>query len=283
MKPLLLLSVLIQFIVLQGFSQSSVWMIEGNGTKIYVAGSIHILREQDYPLPDEFESAFEKSDILVLEADINPEKREESRKKLFGLTMYPNNKSLSTELDKDVYKKLDSAYVKSGLSLEKMNGLKPVMAILTLTQSELFRMGVTSEGVDSYFYENALKKGKNLLFLESIDYQMELYVKMGESIDYVYYSLKELKYQKETFDEIIEYWRKGSARKWLEWINIFKQDFPNFYQSLLVERNNNWIPQLENYLETPEVEFVVVGAMHLTGSDGILQKMKDKGYKVQQL
>jgi hypothetical protein len=40
---------------------------------------------------------------------------------------------------------------------------------------------------------------------------------------------------------------------------------------------------IENYLKTPEIEFVLVGAMHLYGPDGILRKMKDKGYKVKQL
>jgi uncharacterized protein YbaP (TraB family) len=36
-------------------------------------------------------------------------------------------------------------------------------------------------------------------------------------------------------------------------------------------------------MQTPEVEFVVVGAMHLPGPDGILQQMKDKGFNVNQL
>jgi len=279
------LTILIQFVVVSGFSQSSVWTIEGKGAKMFIGGSIHILREQDYPLPNEFEKAFEKSEILVLEVDISQQNKKTVAQELLGLTLYPNNKSLRTELSANVYRKLDSVFTESGLSLERMNGLKPVMSVLTLTQIELMKMGVTSEGVDNYFLNKAKQEGKNLLFLESMEEQMKLIVQMGEGIenDYVLQSLKELKFYRESFEESIEFWRNGNSSQWLEQINEYKNDYPELYQSLLVERNNNWMPQLERYLETPEIEFVVVGAMHLFGPDGILQKMKEKGFNVEQL
>lgn len=238
-----------------------------------------------YPLPDEFEHAFERSDNLVLEVDISPENQKTAAQEILGLTLYPNNKSLKAELSGDVYSKLDSAFTKSGLSLERMNGLKPVMAVLTLTQVELMKLGVTSDGVDKYFLEKANAAGKHLLFLENIEDQIKLIVKMGEGVenDYVLQSLEELKYYREEFEESIAFWRKGNTSQMLEQIDEYRNDYPELYQSLLVERNNNWIPQLEKYMETSEVEFVVVGAMHLPGPDGVLQKMKDKGYKVEQL
>ena len=124
-----------------------------------------------------------------------------------------------------------------------------------------------------------------MLFLEDISYQINLIVQMGEENgnEYVIHSLEELKFYREEFEESIALWRKGNTSQWLEQIDEYKNDYPELYQSLLVERNYNWMPQLERYLKTPEVEFVVVGAMHLPGPDGILQKMKDKGYKVEQL
>jgi uncharacterized protein len=285
MNRFIFLIILIHFFSVSGFSQSSVWTIEGKGTKMYVGGSIHILREQDYPLPDEFEQAFENSDNLVLEVDISPENQKTAVQEILGLTLYPNDKSLKTELTQDVYNKLDSAFTKSGLTLERMIGLKPVMAVLTLTQVELMKLGVTSVGVDKHFFEKANAEGKYLLFLENMEDQIKLIVNMGEGVenDYVLQSLEELKFYREEFEESIALWREGNISQWLEETDDYKNDYPELYQSLLVERNNNWMPQLEQYLETPEIEFVLVGAMHLPGPDGILQKMKEKGYKVEQL
>ncbi|MBN1985368.1 MAG: TraB/GumN family protein [Prolixibacteraceae bacterium] len=267
------------------FSQSSVWMIEGNGTKMYLGGSIHILREQDYPLPAEFESAFEKSDILVLEADIDPQNQKAVAQEIIGLTLYPNNKSLKTELREEVYNKLDSAFTTAGLSLKQMTGFKPVMAILTLMQIELVKMGVTSEGVDMYFLKKANDKGMNLLFLEKVEEQIKLITQMGEGTenDYVLQSLEEMSFYREEFEKSIESWRNGEVSQWLAQIEEYKNEYPELYFSLLVERNNRWMQKLEKYMQTPEVEFVVVGAMHLPGTDGVLKQLKDMGFKIKQL
>ena len=49
---------------------SSVWVISRNGNTLYLGGSIHILRDDDFPLPTEFDLAFSQSTVLVLEADL---------------------------------------------------------------------------------------------------------------------------------------------------------------------------------------------------------------------
>ena len=66
-------------------------------------------------------------------------------------------------------------------------------------------------------------------------------------------------------------------------IQDFKTDYPDVYESLLVVRNNNWMPQIERLFSTPETEFVLVGALHLAGPDSVLKKLKDKGYSVTKL
>ncbi len=279
-----LLCVIFLFNCLLVSSQSSVWLIEGKEFKMYVGGSIHILREQDYPLPEEFEEAYNNSEVLVLEVDLNPNKSLDYLSTMIGLTLYPSNKSLKTELRKDVYEKLDSAFIANGLILENLIGYKPVMAILTLGIVELHKIGVNTKGVDKYFFEKAIESERSLLSLESVDYQIDVLAKLGEDNEneFVLYSLEESNQYRE-FESVIENWSKGNNTNLLEWINSWKNDYPESYNSLLVERNNNWISNFEDYLKTPQVEFVIVGAAHLYGQDGVLQLMKDRGYKVQPL
>ena len=45
-------------------------MAEGNGTKVYIGGTIHKMRQTDYPLPNEYYRAYNNSDILVTDVDI---------------------------------------------------------------------------------------------------------------------------------------------------------------------------------------------------------------------
>jgi uncharacterized protein YbaP (TraB family) len=55
------------------------------------------------------------------------------------------------------------------------------------------------------------------------------------------------------------------------------------YQRLLVERNKDWMPKIEALFSRKGRAFVVVGAAHLVGPDGLLAQLKAKGYAIEQL
>lgn len=77
-------------------------------------------------------------------------------------------------------------------------------------------------------------------------------------------------------------WRVGDNNK-LERVALqeMQQDYPELYQDLLVKRNNNWLPQIEAMLSTPETELVLVGALHLVGRHGLLSKLRNNGFRVE--
>lgn len=61
-----------------------------------------------------------------------------------------------------------------------------------------------------------------------------------------------------------------------------KED-PVVYRRLLLERNRNWMPKIEQLFSRPGRAFVVIGAAHLVGPDGLLAMLRAKGYQVEQL
>jgi uncharacterized protein YbaP (TraB family) len=58
---------------------------------------------------------------------------------------------------------------------------------------------------------------------------------------------------------------------------------PAIYQRLLVARNRNWLPQLEALFNRSGRAFVVVGAAHLIGPDGLIAMLQAKGYVLEQM
>ena len=83
---------------------------------------------------------------------------------------------------------------------------------------------------------------------------------------------------------MIKYWRSGESVKLDSLVNQpMKKESAKIYQSLVVDRNNNWIPKIKKYLQTSETEFVLVGAAHLIGEDGIVNQLKKQGFKVTKL
>ena len=79
-------------------------------------------------------------------------------------------------------------------------------------------------------------------------------------------------------------WRRGNLAQ-LKAVGItpFKNEFPDIYQTLIVDRNNAWLPKIEAMVKSREVEFVLVGALHLAGDDGLLALLVARGYRVRQL
>jgi len=95
-------------------------------------------------------------------------------------------------------------------------------------------------------------------------------------------TLEELDIQGAELARTVSAWRRGDAAAIeRDVLSSFKK-YPAAYQSLIVERNNNWMPQLEKCLGRTTPCMVVVGAAHLVGPDGLLTLLQRKGYRIEQ-
>ena len=56
----------------------------------------------------------------------------------------------------------------------------------------------------------------------------------------------------------------------------------HMYQVLVADRNVAMVDKLERLLKRGGSYFVVLGAAHFVGKDGIVELLKAKGYQVQQ-
>jgi uncharacterized protein YbaP (TraB family) len=81
----------------------------------------------------------------------------------------------------------------------------------------------------------------------------------------------------------MEAWRRGDADTVAHMTHDSFRDFPSFSDRLIGIRNRNWIPKIEGYLRSGETVFLVVGAGHLGGPDGLLTLLRSRGCKTEQL
>ena len=106
----------------------------------------------------------------------------------------------------------------------------------------------------------------------------------GNEDDLIIHAIEELHEIVDVLGETKTAWRKGDL-KGVEVASLdsWKDDFPELYKELVVDRNNNWLPQIKDMLKSKEVEFVMVGALHLFGKPGVLAQLRKVGFKVKQL
>ncbi|NTU42491.1 MAG: TraB/GumN family protein [Nitrospirales bacterium] len=282
-----IVSILLSVFLCTGVSaESLVWKAEKDNSVMYLGGTVHALRESDYPLPSEFDKAYKASEIVVLETNIGKLKDLSTQQKLLEKAMYADGSTIDKHLSSATYEELSAYCASNGIPLQALSGLKPSMLVATLTVMELMKLGATQHGVDEFFYKEAEKDKKVIKGLEDVDDQINYLTSMGDGDEdeFVTHAIRDLKTIRRKFEILAEAWRKGDSGKLEELMNVELRDKePKLYKKLVTDRNNEWMILIEDYQTTPETEFILVGSAHLVGHDGIIEALKKKGYKVDKL
>ncbi|MCV6611733.1 MAG: TraB/GumN family protein [Amphritea sp.] len=267
-------------------ADSAVWQVSNDRHTLYLGGTIHALRASDYPLPAAFDQAYKQSKLVIFETDLAELSSPETQIMMQQALRYPQGDSLKRYISEPLYQKLLARWQSMGLPPQLMASFRPGGIAMTMTMMELQRIGVTAQGIDEFFHQQAVGDRKPVAGLESVAEQVGFLAEMGEGDEDVFLegSLEELDQSQSFMDELIAAWRKGDQAD-LERLILtdMRKELPTLYQSLIVQRNNDWLPQIRNMLRTPETELVLVGSGHLVGTDGLLYQLEKLGYRVKQL
>ena len=263
------------------------WRVQSKRNTVYVLGSIHLLKKDIYPLSRTIEGAFEKSDFLAVEANVNDISRLDIGK-LMESAFYPGGDSLEKHVSGKTFSLIKEETARAGLPMELVYNQRPWFLGLTLESIELMKSGYDPNyGIDKYFLSKAEGR-KKISELESLDYQINLLAGLNDEEQelFLLYTLRELRILVQEVDKLVDAWKSGAVEKMESTITkSLAEDrrFYTIYDKLIYKRNRNMAQKIEGYLKTNGTYFVVVGAAHLLGDKGIIQLLKDRGYSVQQL
>lgn len=267
-------------------ARNFIWKVSGPAGAMYLVGSVHLLTKDYYPLSPALDTAFKDSDLLVEEADLGELEAPASQFKLLSRGLLPGDQSLDTVVSPATYA-LVTKYVSGlGMPIEPLKRFKPWLLALTLVEFEWQKAGFdASLGLDRHFFNRAKAEGKTMQGLETVDYQLSLFdgMTMKEQEGLLAESLKDLNKERASAVTLTDAWKAGDAAAVERIVLDDVKDDRLMYDRLLVNRNRNWLPALDALLIRNTRAFVVVGAAHLVGPDGLLAMLKAKGYKVDQL
>jgi len=283
--------IIIWWIVVSGvafshvFADTSVWKVSKDNRHLYLGGTIHILSNADYPLPAPFEEAYERSNKIVLETDLQKLQSPEFPSFMLSQMSYKNGKTLKDVLSPQTYSKLSSYCESRNIPVATVHGFMPGLLTSFLLVFELQRLGQAGDGVDAFFNTRALSENKELGQLETVEEQLDFLASMGEGQEdeVIEYTLKDIENLPQLMDAIKQNWRQGDMGNLQKLaIQPYLQEFPDTFEVLLNERNRNWMPKIETMLENSDIEFILVGVLHLPGKQGLLAQLQQRGYKLEQ-
>ena len=265
------------------------WAVSDADNTVYLLGSFHLLKADDYPMPAEIERAFDDAESLVFEIDPREMTAPETMVTARKYMAFDDGKSLSTVLPKSTLDKLGKAVAAGGGSLQAMEQSEPWAISLGLVLGMTQTMGLQAGlGLDQHLMKRAADAGKPTAGLETIDDQMRAmdsvpHAEQARGLDEF---LSEPAKAATQMQQMHRWWRQGDVAMMDTMMRAeMAQKSPHSYRLLNRDRNNAWLPLLEQRLtgSTADDSLVVVGALHLLGADGLVEKLRAKGYQVERV
>ena len=277
---------LIWFAVAGARAETSVWMVKGPKATVFLAGSCHVLRASDHPLPIEFYRAYSASGRLVFEAPMDEMEKTEYLQKLLLSALYTDGSGLKDHLNPAIWDKVQKFCRERSYDCDKYQVFRPWMFSLTLMVAELTKMGVDqSNGVDRVFYRKAKNDGKSLGALETVDEQIGYMTMMdsdtGDAL--VSETIDELRDLNARFTGILNAWWSGDEDGIAAFSNRELKGYPQLYSTLIVDRNQKWISSIEREIEGPVNTMIIVGVAHLAGPDSVIELLRRHGHQVEKM
>lgn len=283
---ILVLTLFVAGLSAQPAPRTFLWKVEGPGGSVaYLLGSLHVLTAESYPLSPVINKAFGESKTLVEEIDLDEASDPTQMMAALTKAMLTDGRTLDQIIAPALYAEVKKRVEQAGLPMVAVQRMKPWLVAITLMAPTLQKAGFKPElGVDQHFFERAKASGMKRQALETLAFQLDSFDRLSPKLqeDMLKSTIEELDTQVTSVKEMAQAWTFGNVAAIEKLALQALLESPELYQRLLVERNNNWIPHVEGCLKDNAGCFIVVGAAHLVGPDGLPTLLQKKGYKITQ-
>ncbi len=261
------------------------WSVHSGPRTVYLLGSIHLLKKESYPLPAAIDRIARCCGKLAFETDLDGMSDPAMQIRVMKRGMYPPGQGLSNNIAPETYALLREKLAGMGVPAAQIEPLRPWLAAQTIASSALLSLGFDPAfGIDRYFFERAKKEGKETLFLETNEFQINLFAGLGSERQDILLkqTLKELDVIEENFSVMVDAWEKGDDGRLGSFIEESFKGYPDLYRRFVTERNRKWVAKIQRWLKGDHDVLLIVGAAHLAGKGSLQELLEKKGYTIRQ-
>ena len=277
---LILLGLLLCVTVRADGALHSLGELHGKHNTVYLLGSIHVLRPNDYPLAPVVLDAYTHAGSLLMEVNLDEINSEQVQAEMLASAILSDGKTLPDVLGKQRYERAAALAHEIGVELSSFDQFAPWFAAEAISELQLTQLGFQPEnGVEMYFMDRARSDGKSVDGLETVHDQISVFQNMSldAQAEYLLSSLEQAHDLPKEVDSMVRAWQRGDTR-WFE--SELQSDLghdSDLYQSVLVARNRKWVPKIEALLNSDKNYLVIVGTGHLAGQGSVVDLLKKDG------
>ncbi|WP_160394904.1 TraB/GumN family protein [Paenibacillus sp. MMS18-CY102] len=269
-------------------SKGFMWKVQNNGNTVYLVGSIHVADDAMYPLRKEYEEAFKSADYLAVEVDLSKTDEKTSNYLIAKYGTYTDGTTLKDHVSADTYKQIGAILKSRKIAENAFDSYKPWVVSQVISTFQVADKGYEpSLGIDQYFLDNANKTKKPVIELETYEQQIKMFADFSVGLQEDMLKAAIAGYNNPNtdssgIDELTAMWKDGDENTLA---SLAKQMSANeeYYKAMLADRNAGMAEKVTGFLNSPDKKtyFVVVGALHMLGDDGVVTKLRAGGFKVE--
>ena len=259
------------------------WQIDGDNNSVYLLGSVHLLRESDYPLPAGIDAAYGDADVLIMELDLDDLDPIAAQESVQRLGHIQDGRDLAGWLGEASYAQAAARAEQLNIPLHGLSIAEPWLAAITVEQMMLTRIGFDSNfGLESHLLRKAAEDGKEVLGLETLEEQLTFLdtLSLEAQRALLLETLDQAADIESMMDSLVGAWRRGDVAYLEEHTLSDLEQYPELYRALVLRRNQNWTNKIEALLDDEDDYLIIVGMLHLVGDDSVPTQLSSKGHAV---
>ncbi|MCL2699206.1 MAG: TraB/GumN family protein [Defluviitaleaceae bacterium] len=289
------------------YSTGFFWEVQGLANTVWLLGSVHIADASVYPFSKAIEQAFARSANLAIEADVFGMSEEEEAFYMAMAFIDPESGStIADHISEETYSLYAEVFEALGLTAEFYDYLRPwsaysLLEVLLMIGGDADALDDSMEmGIDLHFIMRALASGKNIIQLESVEFQVEMLSSLSDELqEYLLLSTLLNAFPSEDeeeettdyaglFQKILESVRTGDEAV-IAGLLVDETDDPllvEFSEILLLQRDIAMTQKIAEFLRSPADNgnyFVVVGTAHFIGENSIVGQLTEMGFTVERV
>lgn len=271
------------------------WKIENGDNDLYLLGSVHIMPKEVYPLHAQINEVFDESEVLVVEVDATSLDQKAINSFIKQKAIFRDSTTLQDVIGEELYIEIEPILITLGFPKESIKRYRPWFIGLNLGVAGIKKLNLDlGDGIDIHFLNKAHERNMEIIELETATSQFEMLSSSSDSVQ-----IGQIEYAKDNYEKagtvflnMLEAWKAGDtdslAALSRERIKKEAKEIPSFneyYDKLFVNRDTEFIKQIKELMQKEDKKdyLVIVGAFHLVGEDGVIARMREEGYTIEQL
>ena len=268
------------------------------GNTVWLFGSVHVGREDYYPLPEYVLNAFDGADSLAVEADIVAfEENVNQQVEAMMPLIYLDGTSIKDHISPELYDQSVAALEEFDTYMSALDMYCPALWSSLLDSLVIEQLGADANlGIDRHLLERAKENQKEILEIESATFQYQMLADFSDEVQALMLEgsvemCQDPDAARADLEELMDLWASGDEQAFAAYLDGSDEDmtaeeeklYEEYNKAMMTDRNLAMTEYAENALGSGKEVFICVGAAHVIGEGSITQLLAQRGYSVERI